>query len=323
MTDRPEAQVILDSVSPAGQRMLTFQIKAHRFVLAEINTHRKISKNFRSSRAVPTAKLIQEVRDNPAMPVFWGKNQPGMQAGEELNGEALRRTQEIWRAAAREAANHAEAMTQCGLHKQISNRVLEPFLWVHGVLSATELMNMFGLRLHNDAQPEFQALAQAMWEAQKKSVPFKLEPGSWHLPYVGHVLQTIHGLRVYEGGMSYAPEQTMSELIKMSVARCARVSIRPFDSETPSLPEQDVAFYKTKLHLPDAFTDEGPLVDPIHASPAEHQATPDENIGNSIDGDKWGSKQQWGNLDGWRQYRKMLPGEAVAPLPKGYEIPVV
>ena len=321
MTNRPEAKVILDSVSPEGYRMLTFQIKAHRFALAEINTHRKLSKNFRSSRAVPVKKLIQEVRDNPVMPVYWGKDQPGMQAREELSGDMKYMVEVGWRDAANYAADKAEFLARYGLHKQTANRLLEPFLWVHGVLSGTEFMNMFGLRLHEDALPEFQALAQAMWEAQKASTPVPLQPGDWHLPYVGQVTQGMNGKVIRQPDGQWLESQTsMTNLIKVSVARCARVSFKPFDSDQPSTVEQDVQFYKDKLHLPEAFSDNGPLVDPIHASPAEHQATPDEFVSARVGGSGfWRNPKAWGNLDGWRQYRKLLPGEAIAPLPKAYQ----
>lgn len=286
------AEVICDSISEAGKRLTTFQITCHRFILAEINTHRVLSRNYRSSRAVPAVKLIEEVRTNPAMPVFWGKNQPGMQAAEELTGEELDATKGMWMRAAERAAYWAENMSvNMHLHKQTANRVLEPFLWVHGVISATEWDNFFGLRLHKDAQPEFRALAEAMWRAWNESTPQALALGQWHLPYITH----------------YAPfVGNDHDVIKQSVARCARVSYKPFDADRPSTLAEDLALYDKLLGA-----------QPIHASPAEHQATPDQFSKEYGD---WDEPQSHGNFVGWKQFRKSVAGEEKAPLPEGFVV---
>lgn len=297
------ARVLVDSLSPAGDRLTTFEVTFHRFILAEVNTHRVLSRNYRSSRAVPSAKLIEEVRTNPAMPVYWGKNVPGMQARAELTGPHREDAILNWKVAARAACDHATWLSQTGLHKQIANRVLEPFTWVHGVVTATEWDNFFGLRLHRDAQPEFRALAEAMWKARSESKPNHLRPGKWHLPYVqaGDVHDLLH---------RHHPDRdaAIADLIKVSVARCARVSVRPFDADRPSTFEEDLALY-TKLVG----------AQPVHASPAEHQATPD--LKDSYEDHRgwwWSHESEHGNFHGWRQYRKMLPGESTAPLPEEY-----
>lgn len=343
---QPSATIIADSVSPAGKRLVSVGVTAHRFILAEINTHRMISKSYRSSRAVPSKKLIEEVRTDPAMPVHWGANEKGMQASGELtndekivlqtyrgrDGEALveqyahgigRRkfAEDTWREAAVRAADAADLMAAIGLHKQIANRVLEPFLWVHGVLTATEWENFFGLRLHKAAQPEFRALANAVWGAMKDSTPRALRPGQWHLPFIDA-----------NEGLDEWREPWFGEVIKRSVARCARSSYNSFDTGKRSTPEEDLATY-AKLNIPGTeFYDPDA---PIHAGPSEHQGTPDEVIRNPhapIDDDPkdppvslsrngyriYARPAQHGNFIGWRQYRKTLPGEAVAPLPKEY-----
>ena len=48
------AEVLIDSVNPAGQRLTTFVLRFPRFVLSEFNTHRMFSRNASSSRAIPT-----------------------------------------------------------------------------------------------------------------------------------------------------------------------------------------------------------------------------------------------------------------------------
>jgi len=285
------AKVICDSISTPGYRLTTFEITCHRFILAEINTHRVLSRNYRSSRAVPSEKLIEEVRTNPAMPVYWGKNKPGMQAKEELSPEERDYAKRAWLDAATRAVDSAELLAAGGLHKQIANRVLEPFLWVHGVVTATEWANFFGLRLHKDAQPEFRVLAEAMWRAYGESKPRPMAVGQWHLPYTDQ----------YEFHIGFG-----HDIIKQSVARCCRVSYKPFDSDKPSTLAEDLALYYKLVGA-----------QPMHASPLEHQATPDyyENHGTSV---HWAHGEQHGNFDGWRQYRKMLPGESRAPLPEEY-----
>lgn len=288
------AVVIADSVSPEGKRLLTFQYTAHRFILAEINTHCRLSRNARSSRAVPAAKLIEEVRTNPAMPLFWGRNQPGMSATEELTGADLVAAQDLWRAAAASAAARAHMLAGYGLHKQIANRILEPFTWVHGVLTATEWDNFFGLRLDRAAQPEFRALAIACWEAMGTSTPEELKPGQWHLPYVPHSKRT-----------EYEPA-ALTDLIKISVARCARVSYRPFDQDRLSELDEDLALYEKLMGA-----------QPIHASPAQHQGTPDR-LGDDEHEGRWHAPHLHGNFVGWVQYRKTILGEDVAPLPAEY-----
>ena len=78
------AKIVADSMSPEGVRLTTLQLRYPRFILAEFNTHRVFSRNSSSSRAIPVKKMLEQVQTDPAMPVWWGKNQPGMQAREEL-----------------------------------------------------------------------------------------------------------------------------------------------------------------------------------------------------------------------------------------------
>jgi thymidylate synthase ThyX len=328
------AEVVADSVSPDGKRLTSVSIVAHRFVLAEINTHRMLSRSYRSSRAVPVAKLLAEVRTNPAMPVYWGANEKGMQASGELDDAstvpgwtltARGVAEKQWRGAAYEAARAAELLAATGLHKQIANRVLEPFLAVSGIITATEWDNFFGLRLHSAAQPEFRVLAEAIWRAMKSSTPAILEPGLWHTPYVD--LTDEHDRAQIAKACRRDPKDGTCDLddsiaaaLKMSVARCARNSYASFDTGRRSTLEEDLATY-AKLNVPG--TESYDPTSPIHASPAEHQATPDEKAIHADFASGWRSKwknpQEHGNFVGWRQYRKTLPGEAVAPLPKGYE----
>lgn len=303
-----EASVVLDSVSLEGIRLVTWKLRYPRFIHAEVMTHRVFSRNASSSRAVPIAKSIEEA-SNPdlrAAPLEWGRNQKGMQAKEFLSPEEVEIAKQIWADAARDACIHASRLEAIGAHKQIVNRILEPYLHINVVISSTEMYNFFGLRLDADAQPECRILAEHMWPIFKASKPKLLKPGEWHLPFVRD--EEIH--------LELVDKQ------KISVARCARTSFQSYATGKVSTVDEDIQLY-------------GRLLDrqPIHASPAEHQATPDLLVSwqagandqiasrKSIVGDHllWMRRHEHGNFYGWRQLRKMLPGERQAPLPEPYQ----
>lgn len=338
------AKVICDSVNTYGNRLTTFELRYPKFIHGECKTHRvmrigdeggyelmqevglmndpHLSRNASSSRAIPTERLLAEVRSDleRATPVFWGKNQKGMQAAEELSDvleteptehwhartSPRQSAKNQWREAALSAAKHAEQLVAIGAHKQIVNRILEPFTHINVVCSATEYDNFFGLRLHADAQPEARALASAMWEARARSNPQLLMPGEWHLPYIPTMDSSGRPIKWKEG------LDDIDTVRKVSTARCGRVSYRSFETGRESEIPEDI-----KLH------DRLLAGQPLHASPAEHQATPDHNeqpFGpmDRPSGGGWQHREEWGNLVGWCQYRKMIPGEAVAPLPDEY-----
>lgn len=318
-----KAEVIADSVSPQGKRLTTFKLRYMRFIHAELMTHRMLSKNASGSRAVPTAKLIEEASDENlrASPIFWGKNQKGMQAAEELAGDELATVQEVWEAAALHACQFAHLMNTAGAHKQIVNRILEPFTHINVVATSSEagLMNFFGLRLHKDAQPEIRALAEAMWRARGESTPEELLPGEWHLPFASSHHDAAAAM-AFAKETAENPEhwfgrrvEAQEALLWTSTARCARVSFESFVTLKPSTIEEDVKLFLDLLGK-----------SPVHASPAEHQATPDEVETISVHDRRpalpfvWKNPSQHGNLDGWRQHRKMIAGESQAPIPEGY-----
>ncbi|QKW95580.1 thymidylate synthase complementing protein [Stenotrophomonas phage vB_SmaS-AXL_3] len=275
---KTEVKVIADSVSPNFERLTTLQVCFPRFILAEVNTHRVLSRNYRSSRAVPVEKLIAEVEQSPFVPLAFGKNRPGMQANDLLDERQAMRAEDAWRHAAQLAVQQATELKDLGVHKQLANRVLEPFLYVHGVITATEWDNFFRLRCHKDAQPEFQVLATMIREAMDASEPVPREfdliddvrvngfhHESWHLPYVYDHERNNFGLEY---------------LKKMSAARCAWVSYKPFD-------ESDEADHHKVNRTFDKLVGE-----PMHASPMEHVATP----GNTHPA----------NFVGWCQWRHFL-----------------
>lgn len=230
------------------------------------------SRNTSSSRAIPVQTLLKRVQEDPAMPVYWGANQKGMQAREQLDIANLLAATKEWLSARDDAVSHVKELVNIGLHKQLSNRLLEPWMWTYQVVTATDWDNFFNLRCHPDAQPEINKLAVMMRNELHHSVPKVLELGEWHLPYVLE-----------------EDKETLSDdlklLQKISTARCARVSYKTHDGMKPSI-EKDI-----ELH--DMLWKSG------HCSPFEHAAQNMEDF------------EYYGNFCGWKQYRKFLPGEAV------------
>ncbi len=290
------AKIIADSVNPQGIRLVTLQLRYPKFIHGEFMTHRLFSRNASSSRAIPVSRLVADIQEDPVEPVYWGKNKKGMQA--ELALEALEQMEalRLWYSARDSVIAHVRALEELGAHKQIVNRLLEPWSYINVVVTATEWANFFALRKHLDAQPEMQTLATKIWEAMDESVPKELLPGEWHLPYVDD--QSIEEIGFIE------PMQRYDAKIKVSVARCARVSYLTHDQKRPTIRE-DLALYERLVHA-----------NPPHMSPAEHQATPDSEVRSKtrlgVVQTGWRHPDEHGNLCGWRQYRKMLMGEAVA-----------
>jgi thymidylate synthase ThyX len=312
------AKIIAYSRAPNGQLIVTFEIEYQRFIHGELMTHRLFSRNAASSRAIPVATIIKQVRDNPATPIHWGKNQSGMQAKEQLKGNSLYDVQELWLEAAWRAAHVAELMSEEGCHKQVANRILEPFQWMKTVVTATCFENWFWLRDHADAQPEIRALAVAMLEQLDSHTPSDLKPGEWHVPYV-ETTKDFAGKIMYVGESTkddplavpdvdtdrYMRIYTLEEALAISSSCCAQVSYRKLDDTL----EKAQMVYKR-------------LVDsePVHASPFEHQATPmkrNADFRNKGITHKDRAGHFWsGNFIGWIQHRQLIQNN-VAPRRKG------
>jgi hypothetical protein len=132
-----------DSVNRWGNRLTTFEVTFPRIVLAEFNTHRVLSRNSASSRAIPVEKQIAKIESDLFLPVYWGKNQKGMQADEELSPTLIEMSEFCWAGASEMAVARARTLLDLGVHKQITNRLLEPFMWHTAVVTATEWDNAF------------------------------------------------------------------------------------------------------------------------------------------------------------------------------------
>lgn len=282
-----------------GKEIITWELEYQRFIHAEFMTHRLFSRNAASSRAIPVAAVIEQVRNNPAMPIHWGQNQPGMQAKEELSSALRHSAMFLWKRAAKFAATVAEGLIRIGLHKQATNRILEPFQLIKVVMTTTEDDNWFWLRNHEDAQPEIKELARLMLEAKEKSTPFVLRPGEWHVPYVERVLNPRGDVLYWDAGLGRALK--LREALAISSSCCAQVSYRKLDD---SLEKAQMVYNR--------------LVEsePVHASPFEHQATPIDDAEADFDYLTWPEGvthmdkegELWsGNFCGFIQHRQLIP----------------
>lgn len=285
-------------------RLTTFSVTFPRIILAEQNTHRMLSKNSASSRAIPVEKRIQAALEDPFIPVHWGKRQAGMQAMHELEPEDQEKAKIVWLQARDNAVASARELLSIGggVHKQVANRLLEPWLWQTVIISGTEWGNFFGLRTHPDAQPEFQVIAKMMEAAYDgfEAQCIQRERYDWHLPLVDeHEYGELLGLswdtllppgeRIPE--WIYRFEETKDnpyhmdhvKLALVSAGRCARVSYLTHEGKRD--PVEDV---KLALRLQAAG----------HMSPFEHPSR------------AAGTGKMFANYRGWKQLRKFIPHEA-------------
>lgn len=269
-------RILKDSLAPCGKRLTTWELTYPRFVHAELMTHRVFSRNSASSRAIPSEKLMARVKDDPALPQFWGKNQSGMQAAEELVGEARTEAEREWINARNSMLRSVDRLHELGLHKQLANRLIEPWMFITVIVSATEYDNWFHLRNHRAAQPEIAWVARDMWPKWNENKPRELGPAEWHLPLFDDDLEfpTI--------------DHDVPKAKKISTGRCARISYLTHEGKRDV--EKDV-----ELH--DKLCSGPATGEPGHWSPFEHVAraleTPDR-VGNFI---------------GWFQYRKEFSQE--------------
>lgn len=265
------AKVLADSISSVnGSRLTTFELRYPRPIHSEFMTHRALSRNAASSRAIPVEKMIRDVLEDPFIPLHWGKNQKGMQAAEVLSLEDQKRCSNIWLEARDNAVKSVRGLLELDLHKQIANRLLEPWMWITVIASGTDYawQNFFGLRCHKDAEPHIQKIAYMALEHYRASPAKVLSIGEWHLPLIG-----------FEGDEAYTSE--IKAMI--STGRSARVSYLTHEGKRD--PDADIV-------LQNRLRDSG------HWSPFEHVARVSE------------APNRGGNFrDGWVQFRKMFPGE--------------
>jgi hypothetical protein len=270
------AEIVLDSITDGGSRLTTWKLTYPRFIHSELLTHRVFSKNSASSRAIPMKKFRDRVELMPAIPIHWGANEKGMQAFNEIVDS--QRAVDWWIACRDAALKFHIQGEEIGLHKQIVNRVLEPWMMIVVILTGTDFANFFHLRDHKDAEPNIHMLANEMWNEYRRSLPNIVPVGGWHLP----MIQEIDWGKIEE--LAKDENEKMEIAKKVSTGRCARVSYLTFDGQRDL--QEDIRLHDKLLSSA-----------PLHASPSEHQAL------------AVGGRERWANFEGWRQYRSFLPFE--------------
>jgi len=309
------ATIVADSKNHLDNRLTTFILTFPRYILAEFNTHRMLSRNSASSRAIPFKKMVQAVSENPFIPIAWMKDHSGMQGNEYFTGWRAKVIELAWIAASKSAIFFATKLHKLGLTKQLANRLLEPFMWHTVIVTGSEYENFFALRASEYADIHIQKLAYEMLEAYNASEPVELSPGQWHIPFgdkidesllIDTLLKNTQDYDAWKKGLAnvYIPNERIDEAkLKISSARCARISYTVVGEEgKPDNYENDI-----KLH--DRLATSG------HWSPMEHcgRAMSDKEFSfdssfNADDGEEgtWG----WsGNFRGFIQYRKFFANE--------------
>lgn len=238
------SRIIADSIALNGKRITTFELEYPRFIHSEFMTHRALSRNAASSRAIPVSAMLTRIWEEPAAPVHWGQNMSGMQAAEELQGWRKDAAKFLWDVSGRVTCGFAWLLSKIGAHKQIVNRIVEPWSHIKVVATATEWDNFFYLRNHPDAQPEIHELAVYMYNDYLHSKPKLLKAGEWHMPYVDNYASS---------------DILLKDALKLSASLCAQVSYRKADQSV-----------KKALLIYDRLVESKPC----HASPFEHQASP-------------------------------------------------
>lgn len=289
-----------DTDTNTPHRVDTLLLRYPRCIHSKFMTHRVFSRNSASSRAIPVSKLIDDILADPFVPLVWGKNQRGMQSNEECTNPILGNynglaegidREHAWLLARDDAILWAKRFTVAGYHKQIVNRLLEPWMHITVVVTSTEWDNFFALRDHPDAEPHIAILARAIKVAMASAQVQPLKPEQWHLPFVAYddFFRTEHD-----------HADNIDKAIKLSVARCASTSYKTVEGFDMSLDRA--------IELHDKLISSTP----IHASPLEHQCYADTLIPGKIGpyGEyrvaHWKQPYLHGNFNGFCQYRRII-----------------
>lgn len=286
-----DVKVVLDSVCiPTNKRITTLAITYPRFIHSEVLTHRDRARNSASSRAIPWPKMRKNVATSPVIPLIWGSEQKGMQTGGQIAEPHEATT--IWLEARDNALASADKLASLGVHKSLVNRLIEPFMWITVVMTATEWNNLWRLRCHTDAEVHFQKIAGMMRDAMVASNPQKLMPGDWHIPYAqaDEMEELSKYYRDYvDNGADITPyHHYLDMLCRASTARCARVSYLTHGGIRSMI--EDLGLFD-KLVNGSGFGHYSPFEHPAQAHGSPHLRS--------------------GPFIGWEQYRKQFPLENI------------
>lgn len=291
-----QVTLLAHSVNKWGNEVLTFESVYPRFVHAQRLKHRNHSVNTSSSRAIRLDFMADIIRRYPAIPVKFGKNQSGMVAGDLLDDVKML---DIWLETRDAVLVFHEIFQREKLHKEIANRILEPWMTVKEVSSGTEWNNAYNLRAADPAaQGEIEVLFKLMLKLKRLSEPVLLKHGEWHLPYVKSIRSVDDGVLRYYDSEGYELDVETAKAISSSC--CAQVSYRKLND--------------TKDKATDIYNKLMPENGNLHATPFEHPCTPFSDfeyyrrrLAKAISGDNICMFK--GNFQGWTQHRKEFKRE--------------
>lgn len=273
------------------ENLWTFELTYPRYIHSEFMTHRVFSRNASSSRAIPVRRVIEQVRENPVMPPKVFMNQKGMVGETEADEVTTTAFHVLWEEAADNACKTAEMMERLGIHKQHVNRILEPFQFIKVIVTATEWYNFFALRLAPDAQPEIRQLARVIYDEMDRyrnkevgvlevSIPRKDCPDIFARMGADKVHTIVSLPYITDEDIKEIGKDNYRQLMKISAARCARVSYNNHDGSKPDL-EKDMKLYDH-------------LYEGRHLSPMEHACIQDPDY------------RKYANLNGWKSLRYLV-----------------
>lgn len=328
--------VLASRHAQTGRLVVSLHMRYPRIIHGELMTHRVFNRNARSSRAVPIKTLLGEIRSSAFIPWHWTGAKPGMQgvpnwqekilvkgaAALHVDTDIPVNAEAAWLWGRDLMADLAESFADADYHKQVANRLVEPWMWMDLLVTSTHWANFMHLRDHPDAEPHIRDLAVLVGKALEAAGDQAqiLHPGQWHLPYVTReeIDRELPAWRFTSAADAVLrPETTVADLGKMiSAARCARISYKPFDGN--STYEKEIERFNSLIGN-----------DAVHASPLEHQCTPDEIV--TVETTYWndnGDEQApapcrdtkarggqnpelHGSLTDFVQFRKTVPNEAI------------
>ena len=148
MKTKISAEIVAHSINEQGDELISVLATFPRIILAEVNTHRMLSKNTSSSRAIPFAKMVDTIQNDPFIPIAWQKPHSGMQGSEYATDVVdIAANVSTWLHGRDRAIATAWGLNE-GVTKQLCNRLLEPFMWTTMLITGPKSGwdNFFNLR---------------------------------------------------------------------------------------------------------------------------------------------------------------------------------
>lgn len=222
-TKNIKAEIVAHSRNiETGDELITYRLTYPRMLLAQVNTYKQITKITSSSRAQPFNKVVEVIENDPFIPLAYQRAHKGMQGTEYFTDEEEIRQRDLeWLTARDKAVEQAKKLNDLGVTKQVTNRILEAYMWVTQLVTGTReayehLFNQrcpeyevggvkgrskkeMGLDLSDEewltcnkghAEIHFMDLAEKMYDALRDSEPKELKPGELHIPYLDTPLMT-------------------------------------------------------------------------------------------------------------------------------------